>query len=274
VLREIELEGPVRLTTVGSHDTASAVVAVPAASPRFAFIVSGTWSLVGLELEQPVLTEASRRANFTNERGVDDTIRYLRNVMGLWILQECVAAFERAGKPADLEGLIAEAARLPGLRSLIDVDDPAFLPPGDMPGRIASACTQGDEPLPKTPAALVRCILDSLALAHRRTIDEARALTGQDIDVVHLVGGGVHNHLLCQLTADALGLPVIAGPAEATTLGSLLVQARAHGGLAGGLTEMRAVVRASTDCAIYQPSGQESSWRNAEARIAPRSAAR
>ena len=274
VLRETELEGPVRLTTVGSHDTASAVVAVPAASPRFAFIASGTWSLVGLELERPVLTEASRRANFTNERGVDGTVRYLRNVMGLWILQECIGAFGRAGETADLEGLIAEAARLTGLRSLIDVDDPVFLPPGDMPRRIADACTQGDEPLPKTPAALVRCVLDSLALAHRRTIDEARALTGQDIDVVHLVGGGVHNHLLCQLTADALGLPVIAGPAEATTLGSLLVQARAHGALAGGLAEMRAVVRASTDCAIYQPSGQESSWRNAEARIAPRSAAR
>ncbi len=273
VLRETELGGPVRLTTVGSHDTASAVVAVPARSRRFAFIASGTWSLVGLELEQPVLTEASRRANFTNERGVDGTVRYLRNVMGLWLLQECIGAFGRTGEPASLEGLIAEAARLPGLRSLIDVDDLVFLPPGDMPRRIAHACAQGGEPLPETPAALVRCILDSLALAHRRTIDEARALTGQDIDVVHLVGGGVHNPLLCQLTADALGLPVIAGPAEATTLGNLLVQARAHGALAGGLTEMRAVVRASTECAIYQPSGREDGWRHAEARIVARSAA-
>jgi len=134
--------------------------------------------------------------------------------MGLWILQDCIGAFGRAGEPADLGGLIAEAARLPGLRSVIDVDDPVFLPPGDMPRRIANACAQGGEPLPETPAALVRCILDSLALAHRRTIDEARALTGQDIDIVHMVGGGVHNQLLCQLTADALGLPVIAGPAE------------------------------------------------------------
>jgi rhamnulokinase len=273
VLRESELEGPVRLTTVGSHDTASAIVAVPAVSPRFAFIASGTWSLVGLELEQPVLTEASRRANFTNERGIDGTVRYLRNVMGLWILQDCIGAFGRAGEPTDLEGLIAEAARLPGLRSVIDVDDPVFLPPGDMPRRIANACTQSGEPLPETPAALVRCILDSLALAHRRTIDEARALTGQDIDVVHMVGGGVHNHLLCQLTADALGLPVIAGPAEATTVGSLLVQARAHGALEGGLVEMRAVVRASTDCVTYQPSGQENDWRRAESRIVPRSVA-
>ena len=271
VLRETELDGPVHLTTVGSHDTASAVVAVPAASSRFAFIASGTWSLVGLELERPVLTEASRRANFTNERGVDGTVRYLRNVMGLWILQECMGAFRRAGEPADLESLIAEAARLPGLRSVIDVDDPVFLPPGDMPRRIADACVQGGEPLPETPAAFVRCILDSLALAHRRTIDEARVLTGQDIDVVHLVGGGVHNHLLCQLTADALGLPVVAGPAEAATLGSLLVQARAHGALAGGLTEMRAVVRASINCATYRPSGAENSWSRAQARIAPRS---
>jgi rhamnulokinase len=272
VLRETELDGPIRVTTVGSHDTASAVVAVPAASERFAFIVSGTWSLVGLELDRPVLTESSRRANFTNERGVDGTVRYLRNVMGLWILQECVAAFGRAGEPPDLEALIVEAARLPGLRTLIDVDDPVFLPPGDMPGRVADACARGGEPLPETPAALVRCILDSLALAHRRTIEEARSLTGRDIDVVHLVGGGVHNHLLCQLTADALGLPVIAGPAEATTLGSLLVQARAQGVLAGGLAEMRAVVRACTDCDIYQPSGREDTWRHAEARIPPRSA--
>jgi rhamnulokinase len=229
VPRETELDGPVRVTTVGSHDTASAVVAVPAASERFAFIASGTWSLVGLELEQPVLSEASRRANFTNERGVDGTVRYLRNVIGLWILQECIGAFGRA-----------------------------------------DACAQGGEPLPETPAALVRCILDSLALAHRRTIGAARALTGRDIDVVHLVGGGVHNHLLCKLTSDALGLSVIAGPPEAAILGSLLVQARAHGALSGGLSEMRAVVRASTDSAIYEPSGRRDDWRRAEARIASR----
>ena len=270
VLRDTELDGPVQVTTVGSHDTASAVVAVPATSERFAFIASGTWSLVGLELQQPVLSDASRRANFTNRRGVDGTVRFLRNVMGLWILQECIGALGRAGEPADLEGLIAEAARLPGLRSLIDVDDPVFLPPGDMPRRVADACAQGGEPLPETPAALVRCILDSLALAHRRTIGEARALAGRDIDVVHLVGGGVHNHLLCQLTADALGLPVIAGPPEAAILGSLLVQARAHGSLSGGLSEMRAVVRASTDCALYEPSGRQDDWRRAEARLAPR----
>jgi len=272
VIRETELKGPVPLTAVGSHDTASAVVAVPAASERFAFIASGTWSLAGLELDRPVLTEASRRANFTNERGVDGTVRYLRNVMGLWLLQECIAAFGRTGEPVDLEGLIVEAARLPGLRSLIDVDDPVFLRPGDMPGRIADVCARSGEPKPGTPASLVRCILDSLALAHRRAINEARVLTGRDIDVVHLVGGGVHNRLLCQLTADALGLPVITGPAEATTLGSLLVQARARGAFAGGLSEMRAVVRASTECAIYQPSGREDIWQRAEARVATRSA--
>ena len=273
VLRETELDGPVHLTTVGSHDTASAVVAIPAASQRFAFIATGTWSLVGMELEQPVLSEKSRRANFTNERGIDGTVRYLRNVMGLWILQDCMGAFGRAGDSADLEGLIGEAARSPGLRSVIDVDDPVFLPPGDMPRRIANACAQSGEPLPETPATLVRCILDSLALAHRRTIDEVRALTGQDIDVVHMVGGGVRNHLLCQLTADALDLPVVAGPAEATTIGSLLVQARAHGSLQGGLAEMRAVVRASADYAVYEPSGRAGDWRRAESRIVPRSVA-
>ncbi|URM94265.1 rhamnulokinase [Actinomadura madurae] len=250
------------VTAVGSHDTASAVVAVPATTERFAYISCGTWSLVGVELDAPVLTEASRKANFTNEGGVDGTVRYLRNVMGLWLLQESLRTW---GGP-DLPALLAEAADVPGLRSLVDPDDPEFLPPGDMPARIAAHCRRRGFPEPSTRAETVRCILDSLALAHRAALRQASRLSGRDVDVVHLVGGGSRNDLLCRLTADAGGLPVVAGPVEATALGNVLIQARAHGA-AGGLAECRALVAATQDVRRYTPSGDEARWREAAARL-------
>jgi rhamnulokinase len=240
----------VPVIAVGSHDTASAVVGVPAATPRFAYISCGTWSLVGVELDRPVLTEESRAANFTNELGVDGTVRYLRNVMGLWLLQECLRAW---GDP-EVGPLLAEAARLP-TRSVLDPDDPEFLPPGDMPARIAAACRRLGEPVPESRAATVRCIVDSLAAAHAATVRQAQELSGQEVDVVHLVGGGARNALLCQLTADACGVPVVAGPVEATALGNVLVQARALGGVDGGLTELRARISASQAVVRYEPSG-------------------
>ena len=189
------------------------MVGVPARGRDFAYISCGTWSLVGVELERPVLTEASRAANFTNETGVDGTIRYLRNVMGLWLLQESVRAWADAGRPADLATLLAQAARVPPLRAVIDPDDPVFLPPGDMPARIAAACRAAR---PAAAAAIrpevVRCIIDSLALAYRRALRQVQELSGHRVDTVHIVGGGARNALLCQLTADACGLPVVAGP--------------------------------------------------------------
>ncbi|GAA1798226.1 rhamnulokinase family protein [Actinomadura chokoriensis] len=254
--------GGLRVTAVGSHDTASAVAAVPAATDRFAYISCGTWSLVGVELDAPVLTEASREANFTNEGGVDGTVRYLRNVMGLWLLQECLRAW---GNP-DLPALLAEAGRVPGLRSLIDPDDPEFLPPGDMPSRIAAHCRRRGFPAPSGRAATVRCIMDSLALAHRVTLRRAAALSGVDIEVVHLVGGGSRNDLLCRLTADAAGLPVVAGPVEATALGNVLAQARAHGAVRD-LAEARALVAATQHVRRHTPSGDESRWREAALRL-------
>ncbi|SFN64973.1 rhamnulokinase [Actinomadura madurae] len=254
--------GALPVTAVGSHDTASAVVAVPATTERFAYISCGTWSLVGVELDAPVLTEASRKANFTNEGGVDGTVRYLRNVMGLWLLQESLRTW---GGP-DLPALLAEAADVPGLRSLVDPDDPEFLPPGDMPARIAAHCRRRGFPEPSTRAETVRCILDSLALAHRAALRQASRLSGRDVDVVHLVGGGSRNDLLCRLTADAGGLPVVAGPVEATALGNVLIQARAHGA-AGGLAECRALVAATQDVRRYTPSGDEARWREAAARL-------
>jgi sugar (pentulose or hexulose) kinase len=256
----------VPLIAVGSHDTASAVVAVPAEGPHFAYISSGTWSLAGMELTAPVLSEASRQASFTNETGVDGTIRYLRNVMGLWLLQESM----RRWPDPDLGALLAEASRVPRLKFLINPDDPVFLPPGDMPARIVSWLAARGEPSPDEPAETVRCILDSLAVAHRRAIRTAQALAGRHADVVHIVGGGSRNWLLCQLTADATGLPVIAGPAEATALGNALVQARALGAAPGDLAGMRALLRSTQSLRSYSPSGRRAdaaAWSAAESRI-------
>jgi rhamnulokinase len=237
--------------TVGSHDTASAVAAVPATEENFAYISSGTWSLVGVELKAPIRTEASRAANFTNELGVDGTVRYLRNVMGLWLLQECLRTW---GPSVDLAALLTAARHAPARRSVIDAADPAFLPPGDMPARIAEACLTSGQPVPDGRAQTVRCILDSLAEAYRRALQEAAALSGKRIDRVHIVGGGALNTLLCQLTADATGLPVIAGPVEAAAIGNLLVQARAAGVLGGGLDEMRALVAGTQQLRRFEPS--------------------
>ncbi|AZM58542.1 MULTISPECIES: rhamnulokinase [unclassified Streptomyces] len=263
VLEETGLTGPVPVTAVGSHDTASAVAAVPADGERFAYICTGTWSLAGLELEAPVLTEESRAANFTNELGLDGTVRYLRNIMGLWLLQECVRAW---GEP-DLRALLREAAEVPALRSVVDAGDTAFLAPGRMPERIAEACRVSGQPVPVSPAEVTRCILDSLALAHRKAVQDAQRLAGREVDVVHIVGGGTRNALLCQLTADACGLPVVAGPTEAATLGNVLAQARAHG-VVGDLAGMRRLLRRTRSPARYAPRGGTRRWRAAQARLA------
>jgi rhamnulokinase len=256
---------PAPVFAVGSHDTASAVVGVPARDERFAYISCGTWSLVGVELPAPVLTEASRRANFTNELGVDGTVRYLRNVMGLWLLQESLRSW---GDP-DLPALLAGAAAAPPFVSLVDPDRPEFLPPGDLPARLADACRRTGQPAPDSPAATVRCVLESLALAHRRAIRDAQELSGRSVSVVHIVGGGARNALLCQLTADACGLPVIAGPVEATAWGNALVQARALGAVSGGLGELRALLARHTPTVRYEPAGDRAAWAAAESRIWP-----
>jgi rhamnulokinase len=254
VAAETGLPAGTVITAVGSHDTASAVVGVPADGERFAYISCGTWSLVGVELERPVLTEESRAANFTNEGGVDGRIRYLRNVMGLWLLQESLRVWQRAGLPAHLPTLLAAAAGAPAGGPVVDPDDPAFLPPGDMPARIAVACERAGQQPPSGQARIVRCILDSLAAAYARSVRDAVRLSGREVKVVHLVGGGTRNALLCQLTADACGLPVLAGPVEATALGNVLVQARAHGSIRGDLDTMRALVRATQDIRRHDPA--------------------
>lgn len=257
----------VPVTAVGSHDTASAVAAVPAEGDRFAYVSCGTWSLVGVELSGPVLSEGSRAANFTNEAGVDGMVRYLRNVMGLWLLQESLRVWRSQGLAGDLSELLVAAGRQPALAAVVDPDDPVFLPPGDMPARLAVACARRGQPVPDGPAALTRCILDSLALAHRTAVRQAQLLSGRDVDAVHIVGGGARNELLCQLTADACGLPVVAGPVEATALGNALVQARALGAVHGGLADLRGLLRRTESTRTYHPTADaEPAWRAAALR--------
>ena len=267
VAAELGLAGT-RLVAVGSHDTASAVVSVPMADPTTsAYISSGTWSLVGLELEAPVLSEASRVANVTNELGVAGTVRYLRNVAGLWLLSESLRTWREQDRDADLSDLLAAAADVPALRTVIDVDDPVLAPPGDMPARIAGLARASGQPVPTDQAAVVRCVLDSLALAYRRAVRTVAGLAGRSVDVVHVVGGGARNALLCRLTADATSLPVVAGPAEGTAIGNLLVQAWAAGELPGGLPAIREVVAASTKLTRWEPTGDDRAWDQAETRL-------
>ena len=255
VASEVGLPASTPVLAVGSHDTASAVVGVPFADrSRAAYVSSGTWSLVGVELDEPVLTEAARRADFTNEGGVDRTIRFLRNVSGLWVLSEAIRTWESRGQGVDLAALLAEAAAVPALRSVVDLEAPEFLPPGDMEARIAAACRETGQPVPTTRPEVARCVLDSLALAYRRVVRQAAELSGIGVEVVHVVGGGARNELLCRLTASACGVPVLAGPVEAAALGNVLVQARALGADLPDLASMRALVRATQDVLRHEPA--------------------
>jgi rhamnulokinase len=254
--------GGLPIVAVASHDTASAVLAVPATNDRFAYVCTGTWSLVGVELDTPVLTGPSRDANFTNEVGVDGTIRYLRNVMGLWLLQECQRTW---GEP-DAGRLLAAAEHARPFAAIVDPDDADFLAPGDMPERIDAFCARTNQPPPADRAGYVRCVMESLAIAHRSALRDAVRLSGRDVDVVHVVGGGARNALLCQLTADACDRPVVAGPVEATALGNVLVQARADGGPADR-TAIRALVAGTQPTRRYDPTGNQAVWDRAAKRI-------
>ena len=238
-----------------THDTASAVVAVPvelSSAGGHAYISSGTWSLLGLELERPILSEEARAAGFTNEGGVAGTYRFLTNIMGLWLVQECRRAWARAGREWSYDELTARAAAIPAPGIVLDVDDPLFLHPADMPAVIGAQLDGAGQPAPDDPIALVRAVLEGLALKYRLAIEQAERLAGTPVRVIHVVGGGARNGLLCQLTADACGRPIVAGPAEATALGNILVQAIGRGEVRD-LAEARAIVRASSDAHTYEP---------------------
>ncbi|WP_203582416.1 rhamnulokinase [Microbacterium hibisci] len=250
---------PLEVIAVGSHDTASAVVAVPLSTPDAAYISCGTWGLVGVELDGPVVSDAAREANFTNEGGVDGRVRFLHNVTGLWLLSEAVRTWEAEdGAAIDLPGLLDAAAAVTGDIPLFDANDPRLSAPGDMPARIAAVLSETGARVPATREAFARTIVESIAQAFAGAVATAGRLTDRDIDVIHIVGGGALNRLLCQATADRSGLPVLAGPVEATALGNVLVQARAHGwfGPEATLEDLRRVVAASVSPERYEPRAE------------------
>ncbi|MBU0638026.1 MAG: rhamnulokinase [Planctomycetes bacterium] len=258
---------PTTVIAPACHDTGSAVAAVPGQGQGWAFISSGTWSLVGAELQAPICNGAARAGNFTNEGGVAGTIRFLKNVAGLWLLQECHRTWAQQGDSPTFEQLTRMAAAAPPLVSLVDPDDPRFATPGDMPRHIQDCCAQTGQRVPQSQAEIVRCILESLALKYRTNVALLERLTGNAVNVIHIVGGGVRNKLLCQLTADATGKPVTAGPAEAAAAGNVMVQALAQGRVAS-LAEVREVVRQSSEMRRYEPA-RSVGWDDAAQRLPP-----
>jgi rhamnulokinase len=254
----------------GTHDTASAVAAVPtrgtdSTPPDWCYISSGTWSLLGVEVARPVITEATRRANFTNEGGVAGTTRLLKNIMGLWLVQECRRTWARAGLDYSYDELIDRARAARPFATLVEPDDPSFLAPGDMPARLAAYAARTGQPIPADEGAFVRSTLESLALKYRGTIRRLQEILGTTIRTVHVVGGGSRNALLCQFTADACGIPVHAGPVEATAAGNVLLQAMARGRV-GSLAQARAIVAASFPVQTYEPQ-DGSAWDDAYGRF-------
>jgi rhamnulokinase len=252
-----------RVVAPAGHDTASAVVATPFAEPGSLFISSGTWSLVGVELHRPVVTAASLAANLTNEGGYAGTTRLLRNVMGLWLLQECRRAWAAEGVDLSYARLVALAGEEPPLRSVVNPNARDFLGRGDMPVRVREYCRRTGQPEPRTPAQVTRCVVDSLALSYRTTVEDITAVTGVAPPAVSVTGGGARNELLAQATADATGLPVHCGPVEATSLGNAAVQLVALGEL-GGLDDIRAAVTRTADIRTWSPR-TDARWEQAAA---------
>lgn len=234
------------------HDTASAVAAVPTTTPDFAYISSGTWSLVGLEMDEPLITKAALAANVTNEGGVFGTYRLLKNVMGLWILQQCRQVWQQQGDSFSYEELVRMAKTSPELRSFIDVNDAQFLPPGNHVRFIQESCKETRQPIPENPAAITRCVLESLALAYREVIETLQQIHEQNIEAIHIIGGGANNELLNQMTSNAIGIPVIAGPTEATVIGNALVQLVALKAIED-LNEGRHLVSQMSEIKSYEP---------------------
>ncbi|MDR1341774.1 MAG: rhamnulokinase [Prevotellaceae bacterium] len=253
--RIILIEGvpPIPVVAVGTHDTASAVLAVPASDRNFAYLSSGTWSLMGIESKEPIINDSSYRQNFTNEGGVGGTFRFLKNITGMWLLERCKAEWElRDGKKLEYAELVSMAKAEQPFRFLIDPDAPEFANPENMTSAITGYCARRGQAAPATDAELVRCIFDSLAMKYRYTLDKLKEFAQHPIEKLHVIGGGAKNPLLNQLTANAIGLPVVAGPSEATAIGNIMVQAMAAGCIKS-VDEARAVVRNSVELEVYDP---------------------
>ncbi len=241
------------VVATASHDTASAVAAVPAGGRDWAYISSGTWSCVGIETPQPLITPQTMALNFTNEGGIGGTIRLLKNVSGLWLLQQCRKAWSES-RPITYEDMRAMLTTAPPFKAFIDPDDPSFLNPHDMPAAIQEFCRASGQPVPLNHAEIIRCAVESLALKYRFVFDELRQVAPAPIKKIHIIGGGSRHITLCQFTADAVGLPVVAGPAEATALGNIMGQAMALG-FVRSLDETRRIIAASVQPEIYEPRG-------------------
>jgi rhamnulokinase len=239
------------------------VAGIPAGPGRFAYVCTGTWALVGLELPEPVITPASLAAKFTNEAGADGSIRFLRNVTGFWLLQECMRDWHARGQSADVYELTRAAGAVLPLRALIDVQAEDLAAPGDMPRRIVQACLRTSGVAIATPAEITRCILDSMAIAIRHALQDALRLSDSAVDVVHVVGGATANAPFCQLIADACQLPVLAGPTEAATWGNAIYQARALGAISGPAAAARAIIRQAEPPASYAVRGSDADWQRA-----------
>jgi rhamnulokinase len=248
--------GSIPVIAPATHDTAAAIAAVPAVGDSWAYISSGTWSLMGIETKTPRTDEKTLAVNFTNEGGVGGTIRLLKNIMGLWLVQECRRDWERGGVTYDYAALMKMAEASIPFASIVNPDDASFVLPESMPFAIAEYCKDTGQPIPEEPGDVVRCALESLALRYRWVLQRLEELVGKKLDTIHIVGGGCQNTLLCQLTADACDRQVVAGPVEATAIGNVLVQAIGLG-LLGSLAEGRAVVRRSFEVSIYEPQHHE-----------------
>jgi rhamnulokinase len=252
VSQEMDLEETLVIATA-SHDTAAAIAAIPASGTNWAYISSGTWSLMGVEAARPIINTKALDANFTNEGGVSGTIRFLKNIAGLWLLQQCRKEWAKTAA-LTYEELTRLAEEAPSFKSFVDPDWPGFLNPPSMPDAIRQFCLKTGQKPPLTVPEFVRCILESLALKYRLTLNRLRQLTETPIERIHVIGGGSRNQLLCQMTADAAGVPVVAGPAEATAIGNIMVQALALG-YVQSLDDIRKIIRNSIALRNYEPSG-------------------
>jgi rhamnulokinase len=248
------------------HDTGSAVAAVPAAGGDWAFLSSGTWSLLGVEVPQPYVSDVVLERNFTNEGGVWGTTRLLKNLCGMWLLEECRREWARQGIETSYGKLLAEAQQQTAFRSLLNVNDPSFVAPGNMPNRIADFCRRTRQPVPESAGAYARAIFESLALAYRLVLDDLAVITGRRAQTLHIVGGGSQNEMLCQYAADATGMQLVAGPVEATSLGNVLLQAMAMGRVSGG-GQLREIVSRSFQPKTYTPGREKDAWQDAAARL-------
>ena len=245
----------------GCHDTASAVAAVPAKGENWAYISSGTWSLMGIETPRPIITDTALELNFTNEGGINDTFRFLKNIMGLWLVQECRRTWARAGDELSYNQIAQIAAEAKPFSALVDPDDNTFLSAGDMPSRIDEYCKRTGQVPPENKGEIIRCALESLALKYRWVWEKLQTVWDKPINVIHIVGGGSRNRLLCQFTADATGVPVVTGPTEATAIGNVMVQAIAVG-LIDSIADAREIIRESFEVETYEPQDSDR-WEEA-----------